>query len=64
MQMREAVGYLAALASKSELDKIAHKLLGVHLELGVKIESLIEQRKDERSNRGVKSPSKTRSVRH
>jgi len=24
MQMREAVGYLAALASKSELDKIAH----------------------------------------
>ncbi len=64
MQMREAVGYLAALASKSELDKIAHKLLGVHLELGVKIDALIEQRKDERAARGARPSAKARSIRH
>lgn len=47
LQMREAIGYLAALASKSELDKIARKLLGVHLDLGAKIEALIEQQNAE-----------------
>lgn len=47
LQMREAVGYLAALASKSELDKIARKLLGVHLDLGAKIDALIEQQNTE-----------------
>ncbi|WP_158806932.1 hypothetical protein [Beijerinckia sp. L45] len=55
LQMREAIGYLAALASKSELDKIARKLLGVHLDLGAKIESLIEQQNAENAKPG-KSP--------
>ncbi len=43
LQMREAVGYLAALASRSELDAIARKLLGVHLDLGAEIAALTDE---------------------
>jgi hypothetical protein len=42
-QMREAIGYLAIVASKSELDKIARTLLGLHLDLGAKIDALIQE---------------------
>ena len=44
MQMREAIGYLAALASRSDLDAIARKLLGIHLDLGAEIAALSETR--------------------
>lgn len=43
MQMREAIGYLAALASRSDLDAIARKLLGIHLDLGAEIDALIDE---------------------
>ena len=59
LQMREAVGYLAALASKSQLDKIAGKLLGVHLDLGAKIEALIEQQNAENAK-----PHTSHVIRH
>jgi hypothetical protein len=59
LQMREAIGYLAALAARSELDKIARKLLGVHLDLGAKIDALIEQQNVEEVQ-----PRRSRTVRH
>ncbi len=40
--MREAVGYLAALASRSDLEVIARKLLGVHVDLGAEIAALMD----------------------
>ncbi len=43
LQMREAVGYLAALASRSDLDAIARKLLGVHIDLGAEIDARIDE---------------------
>ena len=43
MQMREAVGYLAALASRSDLEAIARKLLGIHIDLGAEIAALVDE---------------------
>ena len=43
MQMREAIGYLAALASRSDLEAIARKLLGIHIDLDAEIAALIDE---------------------
>ncbi|MDR3462884.1 MAG: hypothetical protein P4L76_11285 [Beijerinckiaceae bacterium] len=66
LQMREAVAYLAALASRSELEKIAHELLRVHLKLGTQIDAMMDAQRDER-DRDVafgKTAQKARALRH
>ncbi len=65
IQMREAVAYLAVLASRSELEKIAHELLRVHLKLGTQIDALLveqndNQRHDTRDNDPVAPPKPLR----
>jgi hypothetical protein len=66
LQMREAVAYLAALASRSELEKIAAELLRVHLKLGTQIDAMIDAKNDERlpNIRYSKSAQKSKLLRH
>jgi hypothetical protein len=66
LQMREAVAYLAALASRSELERIALELLRVHLNLGTQIDAMLEAKKDAPPSdiRGAKEASKPKSTHH
>jgi hypothetical protein len=66
LQMREAVAYLAALASRSELEKIAHELLRVHLKLGTQIDAMMDEQNDERDRnvRYGKAAQKSKVLRH
>jgi hypothetical protein len=66
LQMREAVAYLAALASRSELEKIAHELLRVHLKLGTQIDAMMDEQNDERDRnvRYGKAAQKSKALRH
>lgn len=66
LQMREAVAYLAALASRSELEKIAYELLRVHLKLGTQIDALLVAQNENQAANPLdrKISSRPKTTRH